>query len=33
MTGYDLLDMVLGFGIAAGLLVYLTWALVHPEKF
>lgn len=33
MAGYGLFDIVLGFGIALGLLVYLTWALIHPEKF
>jgi len=27
------LDLILGGGVAAGLLIYLVWALVRPEDF
>jgi len=28
-----MLDLILGAAVAAGLLVYLVWALVRPEDF
>lgn len=28
-----LLDYILGGGVTIGLLIYLTYALVHPERF
>jgi len=28
-----MLDLILGGAVAAGLLVYLVWALVRPEDF
>ncbi|WP_337997786.1 potassium-transporting ATPase subunit F [Oleispirillum naphthae] len=33
MDGFQLFDVVLGSGLAVGLLVYLTWVLIHPERF
>jgi len=33
-TGFEsMLDLILGAAVAAGLLVYLVWALVRPEDF
>ena len=33
-SGFDrMLDLILGGAVAAGLLVYLVWALVRPEDF
>ncbi|MCB8876264.1 K(+)-transporting ATPase subunit F [Acidisoma silvae] len=28
-----MLDLILGGGVSAGLLVYLVWALLRPEDF
>lgn len=33
MSDIDVLGMALGGALVLGLLAYLTWVLIHPERF